>query len=311
MNPALQGYTAAVVETVGPAGIEGLAAELGAVDRLVAGTPELRSALTDTAVSPRSRQAVVEDLLAQRVGAPARRLVAAAALNVPAPDFPAAITWLANAARLAAAGDGLPEPSLGFTAARERIGGYARACFEDLDTPQLEEVEDELFRFTRTVAATPPLQQALSSPDLPADVRQAVVRDLVTGKVQPVSERLIDYVLAAGRRRDTVGSLDWLVERTAEARGWRVAHVRSGAPIDEQQQARLAATLAQVAGAPVELQVTVDETLLGGAVVQIGDLQVDASARGRLDRLREHLEPAGWEAARFGPGTESEEEGAG
>ena len=44
----------------------------------------------------------------------------------------------------------------------------------------------------------------------------------------------------------------------------------------------------------------IDESLLSGAVIQIGDLQVDATARGRIDALREHLVPAGWEPAGFG-----------
>jgi hypothetical protein len=52
---------------------------------------------------------------------------------------------------------------------------------------------------------------------------------------------------------------------------------------------------------PVELQVELDESLLSGARIRIGDLQVDATARGRLDTLREHLAPSGsWETSGFG-----------
>ena len=40
-----------------------------------------------------------------------------------------------------------------------------------------------------------------------------------------------------------------------------------------------------------------DPSLLGGVLIRIGDLQVDATARGRLDALREHLVPGGWEPA--------------
>jgi F-type H+-transporting ATPase subunit delta len=106
-----------------------------------------------------------------------------------------------------------------------------------------------------------------------------------------------------------VGTLDWLVEQTAAARGWRVARVRSAAEVEAGQQTRLAESLAQVAGAPVELQITVDPQLLGGVVVQIGDLLVDATARGRLNRLREHLLPGGWENRGFGR-TNANPEGA-
>jgi F-type H+-transporting ATPase subunit delta len=115
--------------------------------------------------------------------------------------------------------------------------------------------------------------------------------------------RLVDYVVQAGRSRDIVGTLDWLVERTAEARGWRVARVRSALEIDDAQRERLADSLARLTGNPVELQVTLEPTLLGGAVVQVGNIQIDASAEGRLENFREHLAPGGWDVRFAGDGT--------
>ena len=112
---------------------------------------------------------------------------------------------------------------------------------------------------------------------------------------------LVRYVVAGGRARDFVGTLNFLVEQTAAARGWRIAHVRAAAPIDEAQQTMLTDSLAGLAGQPVELQVVIDEALLSGALIRIGDLQVDATARGRIDALREHLVPAAWQPTGFGP----------
>jgi hypothetical protein len=66
----------------------------------------------------------------------------------------------------------------------------------------------------------------------------------------------------------------------------------------------------------VELQVEIDESLLSGARIRIGDLQVDATARGRIDNLREHLVPAEWKPTGFGragrqnPTTDPDTEGA-
>jgi ATP synthase delta (OSCP) subunit len=54
----------------------------------------------------------------------------------------------------------------------------------------------------------------------------------------------------------------------------------------------------------VELQVSIDPALLSGVLVDIGDLRVDATARGRLDALREHLLTPGWDASRLDTSSE-------
>jgi len=298
VNPTLQGYAAAVLSA--GEDLSALAADLASVDQAFRANRELRVALTDTSVPPRVRRAVLEDLLSGKVGERARRAAAFAAASASPPQIPAAMTWLAAQARRAAAGEVETEPPLGHSEARARVGGFAAALFEDLSTAQLEEMEDELFRFARTVDATPALRGALTDRDLPLAVRQGVVDQLLSAKVQPATLRLVNFVLAGGRPRDTVGTLDWLVEQTARARGWRVARVRSAQDLEAEQRDRLASSLTSMVGAPVELQVTIDGTLLGGAVVEVGDLQLDASARGRLNHLREHLLTQGWEDRGYG-----------
>ena len=255
------------------------------------------------------------DLLDGKVSDPARRLAAFACAAVRAPEVPVALGWVATRARHATEGVEFSEEPLSLLQSRQRVGGYATAIHEDLATSELEELEDSLFRFARIVQSTPELRAALVDRDLASSARQGLVTQLLAGKVHPSAIRLVRYVVAGGRARDIVGTLDWLVEQTAKARGWRIARVRSAAPIDEAQRAELSASLTSLAGAPVELQVVIDEALLSGAVIQIGDLQVDASARGRIDALREHLMPGGWEDSRIGagarPGTTTETEGAG
>lgn len=324
MNPQLEGYAAAVLAhgpstgdnataEAGGAAAD-LAADLAAVDHLFAVNAALRTALTDTAVAASARRAVLDDLLEGKVSPAARRVVAFAAAAVPAPEVPAAITWLAHRAhRARRAAEGLEELEqvLGHLAARDRVGGYAAAVFEDLPVDRLEEVEDELFRFARTVETTPALRAALADRDLPVPVRRGVVDDLLAGKVQPATLRLVDYVVVGGRSRDVVGTLYWLVDRTAEARGWRVAVVDAAREVDDDERRLLSESLAHLAGSPVELQVKIDPALLAGVRVRIGDLQVEATARDRLDQLREHVVSGGWEDRGFGAtGQGSHAEGA-
>ena len=135
-----------------------------------------------------------------------------------------------------------------------------------------------------------------------------MVTQLLEGKISAASLSVARYAVTGGRARDIVGTLDFLVESAAQARGWRIAHVRAAAPIDDAQRTELTESLGALAGAPVELQVEVDESLLSGALIRIGDLQVDATARGRIDALREHFAPTGWEPSGFGRGQSSQDQ---
>jgi F-type H+-transporting ATPase subunit delta len=302
VNPTLQGYAAAVLDAQVPGSLGVLSDDLEAIEQLVLANAPLRAALSDTTMRGPVRRSVLLALQEVKVSEPARRLAAFAAAAVRAPDVPAALAWVATRIRHAAEGQTFEEAPLSLTESRQRVSGYATAVEEPLATEDLESIEDDLFRFARIVAATPTLRSALVDRDLALEARQGLADQLLEGKVSPASLALVRYAIVGGRARDIVGTLDYLVEQTAKARGWRIARVRAAAPIEDAQRTTLADSLAALAGSPVELQVVIDEALLSGAVIQIGDLQVDATARGRIDALREHLTPGGWNDSGFGSG---------
>jgi F-type H+-transporting ATPase subunit delta len=315
VNPTLQGYTAAILESAGSDALAGLAGDLEAVERLVGTNSTLRAALTDTTLRGPSRRAVMLDLLDGKVSPETRRLAAFACSVVRAVDVPSALAWVATRTRHGAEGQSFEEPPLSLTESRRRVSGFAVAVHEVLSNNELETLEDDLFRFARIVASTPALRAALVDRDLDIAARQGLVTQLLEGKVQEGTVSLVRYAVAGGRARDIVGTLDYLVEQTAMARGWRIARVRAAAPIEDAQRTALSDSLATLAGAPVELQIVLDDLLLSGATIQIGDLWVDATARGRIEALREHLMPGGWEdrglrrGAARGPGTKTQTKG--
>jgi F-type H+-transporting ATPase subunit delta len=236
-----------------------------------------------------------------------RSLIHQAVTVVPAGELTASFHWLASrVAHAAARQPATPaepdtEEVLGRMASRNRVSGYAAAVFETVTVPELEEIEDQLFRFARTVESNRRLRAALGDRDLPVTVRQQVIAELLGDRVLPATGRLAAYAVRGGRARDIVSTLDALVEDAAKARGWRVARVSAADAVDDGQQRDLSDALAHLTGNPVDLQVTVDPDLLGGVVVQVGDLLVDSSTRHRLDELKEHV-LASEEAYRI-PGT--------
>ena len=115
----------------------------------------------------------------------------------------------------------------------------------------------------------------------------AKVNELLEGKVDPVSLELARFTITGGRARDVVGTLDFLVDYVARARDWRVARVHAARALDDASQAELVRSLSALTGKDVELQIADQPDVLGGVLVEIGDLRLDATTRGRLGALRE------------------------
>jgi len=129
----------------------------------------------------------------------------------------------------------------------------------------------------------------LTNRDLSGPARAGVAADLLAARARPLTVRLAAYAVVGGRARDLVGTLDWLVDHVAAERGWRVARVFTARAIDDPSRERLAATLRSLVGRPVELEVAQRPDLLGGVLVEVGDLRVDSTTKGRLEALREHF----------------------
>jgi F-type H+-transporting ATPase subunit delta len=313
VNPALQGYLAAMEESLSAdGGMADAGAQLQAVADIVEGNTPLLLAVNDGSVPVASRRAVLDELLNGKARSEVVRLVHQAVTVVPAGEVVTSFRWMGTrletlATRaVATAAEPFDEEILGRMGSRNRVSGYAAAVFESLTIGDLEEIEDQLFRFARTVEDNRRLRLALGDRDLPVVVRQDVIDNLLEGKALPAAVRLARYAARGGRARDIVATLDTLVEDAAKARGWRVAKVQAASAVDDTQQHDLSEALAVLAGNPVDLQVTVQPDLLGGVVVQVGDLLVDSSTRHRLDELKEHL-LASEEAYRI-PGTPTRRE---
>ncbi len=172
----------------------------------------------------------------------------------------------------------------------DRIDGYATALFEVARVEgSLDEVEDELFRFARTLEGNDELRTVLTDDAVPAERRRGVVDELLGTRASPVTANLVALVVGAGRAKDLPAIIDRLVRRAAAAHDREVAEVRSAVPLDDDQRARLAIALGEATGKEVEVKVIIDPSVLGGLVAQVGDTVIDGSVRHKLDQLRETI----------------------
>ncbi len=172
----------------------------------------------------------------------------------------------------------------------KRVEGYAAAFYAVAEAEDaVGVVEDELHAVARAVESNDELRTTLTDQAVPAELRQGIVEDLLGSRAHPVTTSLVSFVVGAGRARELPAIVDAFIAKAADSRAEAVAEVRSAVALDDDQKARLAAALGKEMGKKISVKVTVDPSVLGGIVAQVGDTVIDGSVRRRLDQLKESV----------------------
>jgi len=166
---------------------------------------------------------------------------------------------------------------------------YAAALFGITSQQRLvDEVERDLRSAHERIAADAPLAAVLAHPEIPSPRKQEIIQAVFSG-CHPVALSFLG-LLVERRRQEYLAAIIEEYRRFAdEARRLVRARATSAVPLTPEQKERLRRALESHTGKTVELADEVDPALLAGLVVQMDDQVIDASARGRLDKLRELL----------------------
>jgi F-type H+-transporting ATPase subunit delta len=129
----------------------------------------------------------------------------------------------------------------------------------------------------------------LRNPARPLRQRTEVVDALLANRVPVAILKLVGLLVERGRI-DRIGDVAAAYRRLLnEQRGIVEAVATAASPLTDDETAALQKKLAAMTGRTVDLRVEIDEALIGGLTVRVGDTLYDASVRGRLERLRERL----------------------
>ena len=170
----------------------------------------------------------------------------------------------------------------------EKIQSYAQAILAVASAESnAAQIEDEIYRFSQVLQSSEELKSTLSDASIPSTRRQQIVEDLLEGQVTQTTAALVSMIVAAGMGGDIKAIADKVVGLGAESRDKAVAEVYSVVDLSSDQQQRLAAALKSASGKDVEMKVIIDESVMGGPLVQIEDEVIDGTVRTRLKQLRE------------------------
>lgn len=170
-------------------------------------------------------------------------------------------------------------------------GRYASALFDlARDQKQIESVGDSLEALSQALLDSKDFDELVASPLVSREEAGRTFAALAPQLgLDPITANFLG-VLARNGRKNELGSIVRAFRRlAAEHRGEATAEVMTARPLSDDQLEALRQQLRARAGRDVNIEATVDHSLLGGIIVKLGSRQIDASIRTKLNRLAQAM----------------------
>jgi len=245
-------------------GLTKLADELASVGKLLIAEHGLARHLAEPTDDAAPKVRLVETLLSGKVGDPTLDLVRAAVSQ----------RW-STVSNLV---DGIEHTARLALLKRAEVAG------------EVDEVEDQLFRFGRVLDAEPQLVTLLSDYTTPAEGRIALLNKIIEDSgINGTAAALLTQTVGLLRGERADEAVIDLAELAVSRRGEVVAHVTAAADLTDAQRNRLTEVLTRIYGHPVSVQLHIDPELLGGLSIAVGDEVIDGSIASRLAAAQTQL----------------------
>jgi len=166
---------------------------------------------------------------------------------------------------------------------------YARALYEaGRVRDRVTTVREELADFVQSMHDVPELRAVLENPQVDRRAKAAALESLLAD-----GDELLRNFLRLLAEKGRIGELDEVqreFERlVAAAEGQLDVELTTAYDLSEEESNAIVDQIARASGRRVRATRSVDPALIGGLVLQVGSRRVDASVRGRLERLRREL----------------------
>jgi F-type H+-transporting ATPase subunit delta len=166
---------------------------------------------------------------------------------------------------------------------------YARALHDAArERDRVGAVQQDLDDFVTMLREVPELRAVLRNPQLDPRAKSSAVEALVGGGDELVSNflRLLAEKGRAGEVEEIAREFERLI---AAEQGQLTVELTTAFALSDADAQSIVAQIEEASGRKVEATRSVDPGLIGGLVLQAGSFRVDASVRGRLNKLRQEL----------------------
>jgi F-type H+-transporting ATPase subunit delta len=166
---------------------------------------------------------------------------------------------------------------------------YAQALYDAArDEGRVATVREQVAQLAAALDGSPELEAFLANPQLDPTAKGALLAEVSDG-ADPLVRNFLQLIATKGRAGELGAMADELEAIVDRAEGRLSVELTTAHTLTDDDAGAIVRQIEQASGRTVEATRSVDPSLIGGIVLQAGSLRVDASVRGRLERLHRDL----------------------
>lgn len=163
---------------------------------------------------------------------------------------------------------------------------YAKALLSlSLSEKKADKVNDDMKRIANTISENEELANVLGNSVIKTEVKKAALLAIFP-KLNKLTSGLFDLLISNKR----IDILPAVAEKYSvlfdEHNGKEVAQVTTAVPLTKDLEKKVLAKVKELTNKTVELESIVDESIIGGFILRVGDQQFDASISNKLNKLK-------------------------
>ncbi len=168
---------------------------------------------------------------------------------------------------------------------------YGDALFElAVEKNKVDVLLEEVEQLKQVLSENEEFGRLMNHPKIIKEEKIKVARNVFEGRVSEELMGFLTVVITKDRYRDIDAIIDYFIAEVKRYQGIGIATVTTAVPLREEQRGRIERRLLDTTKyTKMEMHYSVDESLIGGMVVRIGDRVVDSSIRTKLNELQKEL----------------------
>ena len=167
---------------------------------------------------------------------------------------------------------------------------YAKATLNlAKEANNMKEINNDMLLIGSTIDGSKELQDFLNNPISKADAKLRVMHGLFEGKINAITNDMIRLLV----RNKRLNLLSFVSKQYTllfdKSQGVEVAKVTTAIALNDDLKVKILAKIKELTSKEAVLENSIDASIIGGFILQVGDKQYDASISGKLESLQKNF----------------------